>query len=323
MMRLLRVELARWCSRRAVALLLLAAAVFTGVVVAQAIWDTRPPTAGEHADAQAQSDMLADEDEMQAELAECQRDPTSYLGPRAGVADCRAALVPSAESLLPREELSLRRVLNGEGPRIAVLLAAVMVLAGATYAGSDWSSDSISTQLTFQPSRLRVWLAKATVATVASGLAAAVVLAGYWGALFIAADVRDVGVTDATARGIGWLVLRAVALAAAGGLGSYALTMLFRHTVATLGLLFAYAAGGEVLINLLPIHGASRWSVGNNVYGWLKDGFQYIDPAAGCRPFTSCDAAKSLSHADAAWFLGALLVVAVVASLASFVRRDV
>jgi hypothetical protein len=323
MTRLLRVELTRWSARRAVVLLLLAAALFTGVVAAQSIWETRPATSAEQADAQAQSDMLADDTGMKAELAECQRDPASYLGPGAVAGDCREALVPSATSLLPREELSLRRLLNGEAPRVIVLLVAVMVIAGATYAGADWTSDSISSQLTFQPSRARVWAAKAAVAAVASGLATAVVLAGYWGALLVAADVRDVGVTDATVRGIGWLALRGVALAMAAGLGSFALTMLFRHTVATLGLLFAYAAGGEVLTNLLPIHGASRWSVGNNVYGWLKDHFQYVDPAAGCKAFTSCDATKTLGHADAAWFLGALLVVAVAASLASFLRRDV
>jgi hypothetical protein len=78
-----------------------------------------------------------------------------------------------------------------------------------------------------------------------------------------------------------------------------------------------------VLINLLPLHGASRWSVGNNVYGWLKANFQYVDPAGDCRAFSNCDAAHRLGFADAGWFLGALLVVAVVASLVTFARRDV
>jgi hypothetical protein len=323
MTHLLRVELTRWFSRRAVALLLIAAALFTGVVAAHTIWQTRPATAAERADAQAQSDMLANEDEMKTELAECAQDPTSYLGPSATAADCRPALVPSASSLLPRETLSLRRILGGEGPRIAALLVAVMVIAGATYAGADWASDSMSTQLTFHPSRVKVWLAKGIVAALASGLATAVVLAGYWGALFVAADARDLTVPDATASAIGWHVLRAVLLAMAAGLGSYALTMLFRHTVATLGLLFAYVAGGEVLINLLPIHGASRWSAGNNVYGWLKPHFQYVDPAAGCKAFSNCDAAHRLGFGQSGWFLGVLLVVAVVASVVTFVRRDV
>jgi hypothetical protein len=168
-----------------------------------------------------------------------------------------------------------------------------------------------------------VWLAKGVVSALAAGLATAVVLAGYWGALFVAADARGVSVSDATSTAIGWHVLRAVVLAMAAGLGSYALTMLFRHTAATLGLLFAYAAGGEVLINLLPMHGASRWSAGNNVYGWLKPHFQYVDPAAGCKAFTNCDAAHRLGFGQSGWFLGVLLVVAVVASLVTFQRRDV
>lgn len=323
MTRLLRAELGRYFSRRIVVLLLLAAALFTGVVAAHQIWETRPATASERATAQAQSDTMADEQAMQSELTECQRDPSSYLGPQATAGDCRTALVPSAETLLPRHRLSVGHVLDTDGVRLAALLAAVMVLAAATYAGADWASDSISTQLTFQPSRAKVWSAKALTALLASALATAVMLGGYWAALLAAADARGLTVRDQTLSAIGWLGLRAVALAMAAALGSYALTMLLRHTGATLAVLFAYAAGGEVLINLLPVHGAARWSIGNNVYGWLQDHFQYADPSVGCKPFTSCNAMESLGHGDAAWFLGVLLAVTVAASLLTFARRDV
>lgn len=322
-MRMLRVELTRYFSRRTIALLLLAAALFTGLVAAKTIWDTRPATATEMATAQAQSDLAAEQSNLKQELIECRQDPASYLGPNATAAACRSTLVPSAQSLLPRETLSLNQEFNGEGIRIAVLLVGVVVIAAATYIGVDWASDSISTQLTFQPSRSRIWLAKAAVVAIASGLVAAVILLGYWASMLLAADARDITVAGTTVNHISWHLLRAVVLAMAAGLGSYALTMLFRNTVATLALLFAYAAGGEVLINLIPIHGAARWSVGNNVYGWLKDGFQYVDPGIGCRPFTNCDAVRSLGQGDAAWFLAALLLIAVAASFVSFRRRDV
>ena len=45
------------------------------------------------------------------------------------------------------------------------------------------------------------------------------------------------------------------------GLWAFALTMIFRHTVATLALLFVYSLGGEIVVNLLPFEGAARWSV--------------------------------------------------------------
>ena len=51
--------------------------------------------------------------------------------------------------------------------------------------------------------------------------------------------------------------------------GAFALTMIFRHTVATLALLFVYSIGGEIIVNLLPFDGAGRWSLGNNALGWL------------------------------------------------------
>ncbi len=68
----------------------------------------------------------------------------------------------------------------------------------------------------------------------------------------------------------------------AAGLGAFALTMLFRHSVATLSLLFAYSVGGEILAVLVPVDGVGRWTLGNNVYGWLETRMEFFDPTAPC-----------------------------------------
>lgn len=323
MMRLFRVELARFFSRRAIALLLLAAALFTGVVAAKVIWDTRPPTASEIATAKAQASLLANESTLRGEISNCRKNPTRYLGPGATAAQCNATLAGSTQSLLPRQTLNLRSELHGFGTDIAVLLVGVVVIAAATYIGGDWGSDSITTQLTFQPNRSLMWLAKAAVVVVASGVCAGVLLACYWGSLWITADIRDLPLTSQLFSQIAWQWGRAVLLAIAAGLGSFALTMFFRNTVATLALLFAYAAGGEVLINLIPVDGASRWSVGNNIYGWLQNNFSYVDPGVGCGPYSDCDATRQLAQVDAGWFLAVLLAVAVIPSFLTFLRRDI
>ena len=83
---------------------------------------------------------------------------------------------------------------------------------------------------------------------------------------------------------VAWHVVRAVALAMGAGLGGFALTMVFRHTVATLALLFVYSIGGEIAVNLLPVEGAGRWSVGNNALGWLAIRHRYFDATIDCAP---------------------------------------
>ena len=57
MTRLVRVELARYRSRRVIALLLLLAAVVAALVAAKSAWDSRPITAQEAATARANAEM--------------------------------------------------------------------------------------------------------------------------------------------------------------------------------------------------------------------------------------------------------------------------
>ena len=53
-MRLLAVELDRFRSRRAIALMLLGGLLLTAVLVGTALWDTRPVTDAERAEAESQ-----------------------------------------------------------------------------------------------------------------------------------------------------------------------------------------------------------------------------------------------------------------------------
>ena len=96
-------------------------------------------------------------------------------------------------------------------------------------------------------------------------MVALVALSGFWLILgLVAAGARHRRAVRATSTHVVWHVVRAVALAMGAGLGAFALTMIFRHTVATLALLFVYSIGGEIVVNLLPFEGAGRWSLGNN-----------------------------------------------------------
>jgi ABC-2 type transport system permease protein len=122
-----------------------------------------------------------------------------------------------------------------------------------------------------------------------------------------------------------WESLRGVALAAAGGLGGYALTMLLRHTVGTLALLFAYAAGGEALLALLPVDGSARFSPTYNLFAWVRDGVRVYDQSVVCSPSQgpTCDQRLSITLVDGATYLGVLLLVTLLLSAVLFRRRDV
>lgn len=320
MMRLVGVELTRYLTRRAIALLIITAVLLSTLVAFKSAWDTRPASEQEVATAEAQAGIEATRDDIRNDLEKCLRDPAAYLGPRATEQMCRDALVPAASSFL-RPPLDLDGTLKGNGPGLAVLVIALLIIAASTFAGGDWASGSMATQLLHEPRRFRLWSAKAVAVTLASGVVTLVCLAGFWAALYAVTLARDIDTSGGVLDDVIWHVVRAVVLAMGAGLGAYALTMVFRHTVGTLALLFAYSVGGELLVTV-PFEGAARWSLGNNVFGWLERSLQYLHPRP-CVEAGTCSPVREMSHLDAGLYLLVLLLVAVIASIITFSRRDV
>ena len=324
-MRLLRVEVSRFFSRRAVVLLVLGAALLTGLLAGSRIWDTRPVTASELAEAKAQvAEQLAQPD-FQRELRTCRDDPETYFGPGATSADCDANLVPTPQNYLNRSTLDLAQERRGNGTALVVFVSALMIIVGTTYAGGDWHTGSISNQLLFEPRRTRVWATKAVVALIGCGVVAAALLAAFWTTLALVADARGIATGSGAVSPIVRESLRGVALAGAGGLGGYALTMLLRHTVGTLALLFAYTAGGEALLALLPVDGSARFSPTYNLFAWINGGVRVFDQSVVCSPSQgpTCDQRLSITMVAGATYLGVLLLVTLVLSAVLFRRRDV
>jgi hypothetical protein len=323
--RLLAVELGRFRSRRAVVLLVIASLLVAAVLVGATAWNTRPLTEADRTDAAAQADLEGQRDEIQQQVRACQADPDSYLGPSATSQDCVEALVAGPEAYYPRDLLTLGGTLgtDGLGLPLALVVIGLVVIAGATFAGADWSSGSLVHQLIFEPRRSRVWLAKAVAAMIGSGLITLVVLGGFWLGIGAVARARGISLPSADMTEVGWHVVRAVVLGMGAGLGGFALTMIFRHTVATLAVLFVYSVGGELVVNVVPFEGAGRWSVGNNVLGWLAAQHRYFDPTIDCPPGERCSPMQVMSHLEAGTFLSVLLVIAAVVSLVSFRRRDI
>jgi hypothetical protein len=312
------VELGRFRSRRAVGALLLLVVGLAALLVASAAYDTRPVSATEKAVALQQLAQARD-DNIQ-EYQDCQANPEQYLGSGATAAGCESTR-PDVSWFLPRAELQLHNEIGGRGRTLVALLAVVGVVVGATFCGADWSSGSLSNQLLFTPRRVGMWVAKALAAVVGMTVVAIVLLAAFWASLQGVASARGVDTSATTWHEIVASSGRGVALVAAATLGSFALTMLLRSTVATLGLLLGAVVLGEGLAAGLPFDRMSQWSPSQNVAAWLDNGIQVYDDSTCTGAGQSCLYTLPLGHAVA--YLGVLLLVAVLASLVTFKRRDV
>lgn len=322
-MRLLGVELDRFRSRRAIVLMLLGAVLLSAVLVGTALWDTRPVTDAERAEAESQVATAEADPRLQREQAQCEERPEDFFGPGATAEDC-AGLTPRIEDFYPRNPLQLDRVVENRGTVQIVMVTALLVLCGATFAGGDWHTGSIANQLLFRPRRSQVWLAKAGAVVIASAVAAAVLVGGFWLALLAAARARGIDVPSDVQADIWWTAARGVALAVGGALGGYALTMLLASTVATLAVLFGYAVGGEALLLTLPFDRVSRFSLAQNVLAWVGDGKRVFDNDVTCLPgLAGCEKSYVLGLGHGAAYLGVLLAVTVLLSWVWFRRRDV
>lgn len=332
-MRLVLVELRRLSWRNAVRLLVAAAIVIPLVMLASLAWTTRPVTDADLERAKEEiARMEADNARMmEEEIGYCLDQPRDWgLDPDStdleqACRDQMGGYETTPEEWVGRRGLEPRLDMRDLGTGAGGLLAALALLIGATYVGADWQSGSMSNQLLFEPRRGRVWLAKAgglLLATLAVALASTALM---WTGFAGLAAVRDVDVSGALWRdGLG-ISARAALLAMGAAVGGYALTMLLRATVGTLGVLFVVAVAGAMVVGLLPIPDPQRWFLPNNVFGVLQDGYQYYDwELPTCDQMegeTGCYGTVSLG--EGARYLAALLALTVAMSVPSFLRRDV
>jgi hypothetical protein len=321
-MRLLLVELSRLRSRRAVVLILLGATLLAAIIVGTTVRDTRPVSAADLAQAQAQVDRDLERPRVQRDYQRCLEDPEEFMGPGATEAVCEEML-PQLEWYLYRPQLDLGEQVDQAGLAVLLLLAGVAIVVGATFAGADWATGSMSNQLLFEPRRAKVWLAKAAALAVALAMFSALVVGAFWAVLMVTAQARDIATPAAVSRDIWHTSGRGVVLAAGAGLGSFALTMLFRHTVGTLSLLLGYAVAGEAFAASLPIRKVTQWTLSANTQAWLRHDAEVFDETV-CRGVQDgCEPTYVLTFGHAAWVLGLLLLVVMALSVLVFRRRDV
>jgi hypothetical protein len=159
---------------------------------------------------------------------------------------CRQVLPPPQ---IPNPEFHLshyREVSEG----LSGLFIAVLIVLGATSAGAEWHAGTVTTQLTWEPRRIPLLLAKIAAAAL-------VAFVGFWVAeALLFATLAPAAVFRGTTQGVDaeWVrltaqtLLRASAMAAMGGVIGHALAWLARNTAVAVGGVLGYAAVLEPLL---------------------------------------------------------------------------
>ena len=289
---------------------------------AKLAWDTRPITPEDLATAKAQAAINAKDRQVQADLKACRERPGGLHRRRRHRRAVRRDDPPPAGVVPDRGPLDVDDVLPGHGIAVAILLVVLMILAGTTFAGADWASGSMSNQLLFEPQRSRIWTAKALALGLGVLVVTALGLLAFWVPVRLVALQRDIAVGGDLQADVGWHLVRTLALAVVGAVLAYGLTMLFRHTVATVALLFGASVAAEILLSLLPFSGSGRISPSHNAFAWLLGETQYYDSTITCSGAGGCDQVRTLEMWPAGLLIGAVFVVVMVVSLVSFRRRD-
>ncbi|MDO9454492.1 hypothetical protein [Nocardioides sp.] len=334
MIRLIGVELTRLRWRRAVLLMLAAMLVVPVVIAVIALVDQQPLGPDAYAQAEQQAAEEAKQPYVQEGLQACLDDPVDF-----GVAPgedaeqvCRDYNVPTADQFLDYNPLDLAQARDDSGLAVAVIVGLIALLVGTTFAGHDWNTGSMSNQLLFETRRVRVWSAKAVAVVLVTGVVAAIGSTVFW--LMIAARfwLDDLVIPDGVLLDSlqqGW---RGAGVAALGALGGFALTMLSRSTVFTLGVLFGVSVAGGILISLL-VDDPGWIDPTVNAAAVIEDGkLYYVDVPESCYADASgsyatsdsdCFGEKTRSLGDGLIYLGLLSAAISGASVASYRRRDV
>jgi ABC-2 type transport system permease protein len=311
-MRLLRSEFLRARSRRLVPMLIVAGLLGILVGMGIAAITANPPTDPEVAEAQAAFDKQYQRCVSRGTLSDGGVSADSDIIEEA----CRDRSAPYMDGVLLRD---LGVILQGTATFVILLGA----LLGASLGGADWTSNTMTTLLTWEPRRARVFLARALVVAVfvaaitvflqaAFSLAFALVAATRGWTMFIPSHfLGDVSAT----------IARVSAMATAIGLVAYVVGMIGRSTVSSLGALFGY------LILVEGVIAGFRQSIQGNLLvrgASVIVSQQPIYDTSGDLGYYGSTTPPILMDVQRAWIVVAVyLVVLGGFSLFQFQRRDV
>jgi len=193
---------------------------------------------------------------------------------------------------------------------VSFIFLLMALLGGASFLGAEYKAGTITSQLTWEPRRVRVIGAKLAAAAVVAALLFVVLEVALAGALSPAAIVRGTGFDDAPDdfyRTLAGFLLRGAVITGGCAVLGAAIATVGKNTTAALGVVLGYIVIVEqILRGLRP--GWNAWYLAENL-GIALSG-ERID-----------DVVRSVPGAAAVLFF--YLAVFVAVTLAVFARRDV
>ena len=174
----------------------------------------------------------------------------------------------------PKQPYAITTKLPNFGRAVAVICAIVAFLIGASAAGAEWAAGTMQSLLYWEPRPIRVVAAKILGLLVVTATVVVAAEALFTVAALLAAQTRGTtaGLTNSVWTGHLLLVLRAIGIAAFGGVLGFAIAFGTRITAAAVAVGFIYFAVLEqLLVVWKPWLG--RYLIGPLLGGWLNWGF--------------------------------------------------
>ncbi len=326
-MRLIGAEAHRWLARRGLWVALAGAFALLAMLCSTIVLATRPPS-GE--DVAAGRVAFAEQHAQWVENHESDREACLKTLPPDEVdkADEYCAMEEPKEEWFVPQPMGWANAMSTVTTGGAGIAGLVAMLMAASFWGAEIRSGSLSTWLTFVPSRPKVWASKMVVSAVAGAAVLAPVLVlglvTAWLAITVnqgAAAVGDwVGPLQAAGRGV---VFGALMALIGGGLA-----VVFRSTVAAVAVPLAYLFLQGMVGLLYAIPGFDRLTSllpENNVQAFLLGGLTYHVPVTRATPdgLQVDMVERTISLAQGTVYLLVLVAIAALVSLVLFQRRDV
>lgn len=334
MTRLLAAEANRWLARRSLWATLAGTLVVAALICAGLFASTMPPSGAEveRGRAMFQQEHAHWVANAALDQEQCRRDFTP--DPQLSEADQAAERERACVIEEPKEEWFVWQPMGWHDATMTATVGGATIgalgalLMAASFWGAEYRHGSLSTWLTFVPSRGRVWASKMLVAMVMGAAVTAIVLVltvtMMWAAIVVNQGAGAVGAWDSALANAG----RGLAFGAFAGLLGGALTTMFRNTVAAVAVPMGYllVQGLFGVLSALPgyIH-LTPWLPENNVRAFLEGGLTYPVPV---QKMTQAGLEwdlieKHISFAQGAVYLVVLVGLVAFASAWLFQRRDV
>lgn len=215
--------------------------------------------------------------------------------------------------------------------QFAQVLAMGAFIVGAGFVAAEFSTGSLSTWLTFEPRRRRVYSSKIAAAALGMLPLSALMMLLLAGAVYAITRSYDVvgQVSSDQQRDLVSTAARVIVVASAAGVGGAVLGALLRHTAAALGVALAYFVLVEGVFSGLISRVAPDprpWLVIDNVNAWVRGGITYpIDTPCMSSPGpTECvPLTHTISLAHGSTYLAVLVAAGVALAAWAFTHRDI